>query len=337
MNVQSSPTPKTGAVDQVRLPDGPTTLRSRFMVVDDFLDETEAAAMRGHIDTHFSDPQNHSAEIHQIWNYWYIPRLYTYLRTRPEKVMPDAVVHHFVDELRSWAKERLGLGYVSWPFLSLYVNGCVQELHNDSLGGRFGYVYSLTRNDRSSRGGQTIVLQEGDLFRSKLTTAEAGSGLYDLVPPDFNRLVVFDDRMPHGVQRVEGSMDPYDGRLVLHGHLSEDGPIADGPLTRQALQKAVLPAITATLKAAGAGAQLHHGPLVVRLAIGADGIVQDHRVLVDRVARPDGQSPAELVGALIEAMAGSRFPEQPKPTVATIPLMLGGVLPWMKQQMPAQQ
>jgi Rps23 Pro-64 3,4-dihydroxylase Tpa1-like proline 4-hydroxylase len=41
--------------------------------------------------------------------------------------------------------------------------------------------------------------------------------LLELVPPLFNRLTVFDPRVPHGVPVVEGTRDPREGRLVLHG------------------------------------------------------------------------------------------------------------------------
>lgn len=322
----------SGAAEPLRLSPGPETLRSPFFTVDDFLAPEEAKQLRAHIDNHFSEPQKHGPDTHQVWNYWYIPRVYTYLRTQPEKVIPNALVHKFHTNLTIWAKDRLGLGHVSWPFLSLYVNGCVQELHNDSTNGRFGYVYSLTRNDRGSRGGQTIVLKEGDLFRTKLMTADAGNGLYDLIEPTFNRLAIFDDRMPHGVQRVEGSMDPFDGRLVLHGHISEDGPSIIGTLSVTAIQKAVLPAVTEALNATGPAARLHHGPFVMRLAIGADGQVQDHRLLLDRLARPDGQSTDELADRLVAGIIATRFPEAARRSIATIPLLLGGILPWMRQQ-----
>ena len=42
---------------------------------------------RADIDAHFAEPATHRAEIHQIWNYWFVPELYTYLRTSPEKVI----------------------------------------------------------------------------------------------------------------------------------------------------------------------------------------------------------------------------------------------------------
>jgi hypothetical protein len=323
--VKETPAPSSGIAV-------PPPLREPFTVVDSFLPEADAAAMRAAIDAHFGDPMRHQPGTHQVWNYWYVPGLYTYLRTSPDKIMPRALVAAFQDRLLRWAKERLGLGHVTWPYLSLYVDGCAQGIHNDSTNGRFGFVYSLTRNDRHSRGGETIVFKEGDPFRSRMTRAEAGRGLYDLIGPDFNRLVIFDDRMPHGVQRIEGSMDPLDGRFVLHGHISESDAIVEGPVARDALAAAIGPALDGAIEAHAAEEDSHHGPLVVRIEIAADGRVAAVHVLVDRVARRDGGDARPLTGALIANIAALRLPPAPGPSLVTLPILVGGLLPWMQSR-----
>lgn len=193
--------------------------------------------MREDIDAHFSDPSNHQASTHQVWNYWHVPGSYTYLRTTPEKVIERPKVEAFVGALGNWAALNLGLAGITWPYLSLYVPGCAQGLHNDSANGRLGYVYSLTRNARQTIGGETVLMHERDLFRSLLDRPAAGTGLFDLVEPRFNRLTLFDDRIPHAVQRVDGSMDPTEGRFVLHGHISEAGVVTQGPLQSDEIQR----------------------------------------------------------------------------------------------------
>ena len=206
-------------------------IRDRFLVVDDFLPIELAQAMRAGIDAHFADPQQHTAETHQVWNYWFVPELYAYLRTKPEKVIEQDTVQQFHDALRNWAMQTLGLGRVSWPYLSLYVPGCRQTLHNDSVNGRFGFVYSLTRNERQTIGGDTIVHHEGESpCNLSASPRRRAPVLWTPSAPRFNRLVIFDDRLPHAVERVEGSMDPVEGRFVLHGHISESGPAVAGAL-----------------------------------------------------------------------------------------------------------
>jgi hypothetical protein len=308
-----------------------------FATFDDFLPFDDAAAMRAAAEAHFQDPYRHKPESHHVWNYWYVPGIYTYLRAVPERVLGRDLVVAFHDRLRRWAVERLGLGSVTWPMLSLYVDGCGQGIHNDSTNGRFGYVFSLTRNDRNSRGGETIVWKEGDPFRANLNRANAGAGLYDLVPPVFNRLVLFDDRMPHGVQRIEGSMDPLDGRLVLHGHISEGDALIQGPLTPQTVQSLLLPALDRAFDAFPDTEKLHHGPLTLRLEIGPDGRVAACRILVNRVARSDGGSAAPFVESIVGTIKSLRFPPGGAPTLVIFPILTGGVLPMIRQQMEQQR
>jgi Rps23 Pro-64 3,4-dihydroxylase Tpa1-like proline 4-hydroxylase len=321
--------PEPGAADAEELLAAdpyPDALRAPFAAYNDFLPWDEAEALRAPIDLHFSAPHQHSYDVHFVWNYWYVPGLYTYLRAQPEKVIPRALVESFHAALTRWAGETLGLANVSWPILSLYVDGCGQGIHNDSANGRFGYVYSLTK-DRHGRGGETIVFKEGDPFRTRMNKADAGTGLYDLVAPIFNRLVLFDDRMPHGVQRVEGTMDPTDARIVLHGHINEAGPIMEGPLPARFIEAARDAALNAALAAFPDAGPLHHGPLCVRLEIAPHGRVSDCRVLVHRVARSDGGSPDDLVEEIIAGLFAARFPPTAGPTVATLPILTGSPLP----------
>jgi len=311
---------------------GPTPpsppMTAPFLVVDDFLPAELATAMREDIVAHFSKPMQHGADTHQVWNYWFVPNLYTYLRTQPEKVIRPANMEPFFAALRRWAGDRLGLGMVTWPFLSLYVDGCSQGLHNDSKNGRFGYVYSLTPLERRSIGGETIVLHEGDPFRRNLRKANAGTGLYDLIEPRFNRLVLFEERMVNGVQRVAGSMDPLEGRCVLHGHIEEAGAIVTGALPREAVGTAVRAAISRFAAERLQIVQRLHGPLVVRLSVAPQGKVMKVRVLLDRVMHEQFGSaewePIKL--ALLESFGDAPFPPAPGETSITVPITFGGAV-----------
>ena len=312
--------------------DLPPPLRTPFLTVDGFLEASAAQTMRRHFEAHFANPHAHNADVHQVWNYWYVPELYTYLRTSPEKIMPEALVEQFHQALTAWAEERLGMGYVTWPNLSLYVDGCRQNLHNDSANGRFGFVYSLTPDTRRSRGGETLLLREGDLFRSNLHKPAAGIAMRELVESKFNRLTIFDDRIPHGVERVEGTMDPLDGRLVLHGHISESGPLVKGPLPAQAISAAVEPLVEAAMAEGGSGARNCHGPLTLRVAVAPDGGVAHVSVLVDRVVRSDGGDPKPVVEAFLGKLRALRLPQQEGASEVTMPVLFGGPLPWMRKQ-----
>ena len=301
----------------------PPALRERFIVVDDFLPAELAGAMRADIEAHFADPQRHRPETHQVWNYWFVPELYAYLRTQPEKVIERGRAERFFEALRSWSTTTLGLAGVTWPYLSLYVPGCRQSLHNDSVNGRFGYVYSLTRNERRTTGGEIIVHREGDPFRTNLANPGAGRSFYDLIEPRFNRLVVFDDRMPHAVERLEGPMDPLEGRFVLHGHISETGAIVFGALGAEAAAAAT----RETLQAFVAGAFLdgYHGPVTLSLQIAPDGQVTSCGLLLDRVMHADGADRRwpGLVRDLMGRLEATRFPPASGPSRLIVPVLFG--------------
>ena len=293
-------------------------ISERFVVVDDFLPEEDSLQMRADIDEHFADPQNHKPETHQVWNYWHVPGTYTYLKTLPERVIDHQRIEAFVQALRTWAAIHVGFGHVSWPFLSMYVPGCSQGVHNDSLNGRLGYVFSLTRNSRKTIGGETIVFQDRDLFRTNLDRTAAGNAIFDLVEPRFNRLTLFDDRVPHAVQRVEGSMDPLEGRFVLHGHISESGVVAQGALHPDAIREPTIVALQELRTGAAKGA---HGPLVYCIEIGEDGAVKRTRPLLDRLVSPTNEDLGPVRAAIGERISGLRFPSASGPTRANIPLI----------------
>lgn len=307
----------------------PEPFRAPHSFVDNFLPAELAREMRAAIDAHFANPYKQTAE-HQVWNYWYVPDMYTFLRTGPDKVVGRVLLDKFHAALRSWAWNVLGLGNVTYPYLSLYVDGCQQSIHNDATNGRFGYVYSLTWDQRETKGGETIVYHEGDLFRSRLTTMTGGrGGLYEMIEPRFNRLAIFDDRMPHGVNRIEGSMNPVHGRLVLHGHISETGPGVRGPLRPDQVGTLVEEAANEALSRFDMQCD-PHGPLVVRLIARPDGSVDQAWLVLDRLAFPDGMSSEGMAEAVVDAVRAIRFPACDGPSDAVVPIMVGGPLATMK-------
>lgn len=296
-----------------------------FLVVDNFLPLETARAMRADIDAHFSNTSAHQPQTHQIWNYWHVPGLYTYLRTNADRIISVNQVDAFMQALRTFSREQLGMADVTRPYLSMYVSGCRQGLHNDSRNGRFAFVYSLTKDRRLTTGGETIVFKEGDLYREHVGAAAAGPSFFTAIEPRFNRLVIFDDRMPHAVERVEGSMDPLEGRFVFHGHIKEAGPIVTGALSPEQANEVVMSALVPFCEDAYARIRLYHGPLVLRLDVSEAGAVASCRVLVDRVTAVDGgDSDWEgLRERLVKAMAALRFPEAKGPTAITQPVLLG--------------
>ena len=301
-------------------------MQPRYSVVDNFF--PEADRMRSLVDAHFAEPMRHDANRHQIWNYWYVPEIYTYLRTQPEKIVGPELAQQFFQHLRRYAFETYGLGKVYWPYLSLYVAGCHQALHNDSRGGRLGYVYSLTRWDqRNFAGGETLLFKEGSWSGDQtVADAKGARNFYDLIPPQFNRLLVFDDRVPHAVQRLEGTMDPGAGRIVLHGHFAEAGIVLAGGLAQERFRPAFAK-LDAEIKqrVAQLGSQ-YHGLLVFRLEIAAHGGVERCTALWDRIYALDPGAPPFRGDDMAAFLLEQRFPAVDQSSRMTLPIVIGPAL-----------
>ncbi len=303
------------------------TFTAPFAVIDDFLPMEVALSMRADIEKHFGTPDKHRAETHQVWNYWYVLDTYTYLRTVPENIIEKDKVATFIAKLRDWTVDRLGLGMVTWPILSLYIDGCNQQLHNDSMNGRFAFVYSLTKPERRTIGGGTIVMHAGDPFRRNLYNPTAMGAFCEVIEPRFNRLVIFDDRMIHGVERVEGSMNPVEGRFVLHGHIEEDGPLIAGPLSREVLQAGLQETLRPFVSECSEQAYKFHGPISVRFNVGPDGAVNGLGVVLDRVthiSERDADGWPALRDKFLEAIGRARFAPTGEPSTVVLPMAFAG-------------
>jgi len=299
-----------------------------FVVHPDFF--PEAAALRAEFEAHFAQPEKHSPDRHHVWNYWYVPELYTYLRAQPGRLFSKDLLDRFIAHLTRFARETYGFTRVYHPYLSLYVAGCRQGLHNDAKNGRLGYVYSLTRwDERNFQGGETLIMPEQSYFGSeRLLQAQAGTTLQTLVPSQFNQMLVFDDRLPHGVPRIEGTMEPTRGRVVLHGHFLEGPPYLEGPLPGAQVEQTLRAAsgdLDARVKELGRGLA---GAVNLRVTIGADGTVQNVAKLFDRLMAftrdaGDADKASEEIALFFRTL---RFPEAPGESRLTLSLALSGRL-----------
>lgn len=300
-------------------------ITSPYLVVDDFMPAGAAREMRAAAEAHFGSPYRHAPQSHMNWNYWHVPGLYTYLRTLPEKVIGAGLKELFHTRLCEWSSDTLGLGAATSSYLSLYVNGCRQCQHNDSLNGRFGFVYSLTKDVRKTSGGETLIWREDDYFETRIDRPCSRADFYDSIEPRFNRLLVFDDRIPHAVQLVEGNMDPVEGRLVLHGHISESGPIVRGPLSREIVGEAANRLASTYARSLGSALPIYHGPAVIRFTVQKDGAVVGANLILDRVKRLRGEGPGvrEMLGELVNRVSELRFLSSEAETTVTLPFGFG--------------
>lgn len=284
----------------------------------------EARALRGVFDERFAEPRSTRGDRF-VWDYWHVPGQYTALRTPAWTYFPGELYAKFHSRLVAWGRETLGCHDVSPPWLSLYVEGCRQELHGDLPHGPWAFVFSLTNwRGRTFRGGETMLVRDEVLdfwhdFASVRSVEE--KELIAEVAPQFSRLTVFDPRIPHGVRQVTGTHDPRAGRLVIHGWFVQPRPFIRGPLPVRSLAARIAD-LTHQL-----GSWLGDLPIAGMLSfsftVDRRGGLSGLRTLSDttRVPRADERARKRVVAQIRAALATWRFPPQRAPSVVTLPLV----------------
>jgi hypothetical protein len=304
---------------------------AHLRVTDAFLAPALAQGLRGEYERKMGNPREVRPDRF-VWDLWCVPGQYTQLRTPAHDFFESGKLFAEVESaLLDWGRTELGVSALSPLWLSLYVAGCGQELHADVPHGPWAFVLSLSPKERRFSGGETFILQPHVLdlwrgFQAGAVTEE--QQLATRVAPEFNRLTVFDARFPHGVTRVDGTMDPMHGRLVLHGWFLEPTPFFEGALSEEdatdALSSALEPLFGAL--ADDEQAPLANGVLVVRIHINAGGGVTDIRALSDTLRPHPGcgdidEARAVLLALVQQHLQPARFPTAPGASSITMPLV----------------
>jgi 2OG-Fe(II) oxygenase superfamily len=294
-----------------------------FATFDDFAPEAEA--LRKHFDERFADPRKADGGRF-VWDWWNVPGQYTALRTPAWEYFPKDVYESFHKRLVAWGRRTLGCHDVSPPWMSCYIDGCSQQLHGDLPHGPWAFVFSLTKwKTRAFRGGETLMLRDDVLdfwsdFVSERSVEEPD--VLRAIEPRFNRLTVFDPRIPHGVREVSGTKDPREGRLVIHGWFVQPRPLVDGPLPGAQLRRrvddmsgALAPWLNGDLPVSGL--------LSVGFRVTVTGEVTEVTVLSDttRVARSEERNRKRFVAAVLKLVRAMTFPKQKAPSWVTLPMV----------------
>jgi len=292
------------------------------VIVDNFA--AEAAPLRRTFDERFADPRSTRGDRF-LWDWWHVPGQYTALRTPAWTYFPRKAYDAFHNRLVAWGRETLGCHDISPPWLSNYIDGCRQELHGDLPHGPWAFVFSLTNwRGRVFTGGETMLLRDEVLdfwhdFRS-VRAVEEGE-LVRTVEPKFNRLTVFDPRIPHGVRPVAGTRDPREGRLVIHGWFVQPRPFVRGPLPVRALE-ARIGDLTGEL-GAWIGDLPIAGMLSLAFSVDGRGSVRGLKILSDttRVPVSDETARRRLIRNLRQSVAAWNLGKQRGPSQVTLPLV----------------
>lgn len=283
-----------------------------------------AADLRRHFEERVG-PSRETPESRFVWDYWHIPGQYIHFRTPALAVIPPSLVAEFTQALRDWGRRNLGSCRVTVPWLSFYIEGCRQELHSDVVQGTWSYVFSLTPWDkRQFTGGETLLASERLLDywpRFDPDSSSEARHLIDRIPALFNQLCVFDSRLPHGVSVVEGTRDPLQARVALHGWFQEPEPVADGSLTLLAAEPA-FETLRARWRRHNDELGPFYGKAVWGFSVDERGIVSDVELIVENLVPAHGRSaePSALLTLGETFIQESVFPPSEGRTGILLPL-----------------
>ena len=205
---------------------------SYWRVIDDFYDDVDALREVLHVK---QGDVSRVKEERFCWDYWHVENQYTLLRTPAEDYFGDERFKALERALKAYGANELGCSNITPVWMSSYVHSMRQELHADVPHGPFAFVLSLTKwDERKFMGGETQILRPETLnyWKSFDPSAVVERGaILETIEPKYNRLTVFDPRLPHGVCEVFGEKDMLKGRIVLHGWFTDPAPSFRGALT----------------------------------------------------------------------------------------------------------
>jgi hypothetical protein len=293
---------------------------ARWQVTDGFYDRADE--LRALVEEHFDSSDPARAET-GVWQVFHVNGVYAHLRTPAWRVLPADALARFREALSRWGWENLGMGRVTDPFLSVYPPGSGQALHNDAATTGHAYVYSLSHTDEIT-GGSTLLLKT-DPYWGTSRTAQPGAGhdFVDKVRPAFNRLLVFDTRLIHGVETTLGEWNPLRCRIVLHGQFVPGGIHVQGNLDPVAAEVALSEVAYRLAERAPDLYGSVRAAIGTRIEVDPRGRVSTVDVLSSWIASlTDGGIPADLIDNIVDELGTLVF--SGGPATATFSLSLKG-------------
>lgn len=148
--------------------------------------------------------------------YTFAERAYQFLSANVDNIFTRDSLLDFMDRLRAWSRQTLGVTHASSPRLRVYVKGCWRALLRDDASTQWHYLYCLTRNG-SDRTGRLKLLSSSFSKTARNYALSAGRVINHEFR--FNQLLLHDSAKAYAIDSVRSSMNPIDGLVVLDGHL----------------------------------------------------------------------------------------------------------------------
>lgn len=277
-----------------------------YRVVDRFFEG--AASLRRAFEGAFSERLPPFDPRRFVWERWHVEGQFRQQRAPARLFFAAEPMAAFEARLLSWASVELGLSALGGPpWLSYLIDGDFQGIHRDTPNGVFAFSYGLSSpRGARFRGGETVLARPEllDYWRLGAHAEQVShTPLFDEIPSRYDRLVVFDSRLPHAVSPVEGPRDARAGRVAIQGWLVPNGCVARGVPEVDELAGSVI-------RRAARACRGTDGLLTLSVAVGRGGAAGRVDVLVDTLVATGGDAAApERASSALRSLWGlARFP-----------------------------
>jgi hypothetical protein len=149
------------------------------------------------------------------FTYAFVPGIYQFLTVGGGEIFTPGLLQDFIDELSSFAREKLNLHNVSTPQLRLYIKGCSRPLVRDDVEAGWHYILCLTPPSRRRSMQVNIAGPAVQSGKSPLLTLQRVLR-FQL---EFNQLLVTNAEYPYGIETRTSSMNPLEGLMFLDGYI----------------------------------------------------------------------------------------------------------------------
>ncbi len=149
------------------------------------------------------------------FTYAFVPGIYQFLTVGGGEIFTPDLLQDFIDELSSFAREKLNLQNVSTPQLRLYIKGCSRPLVRDDVEAGWHYILCLTPPARRRSMQVNVAGQAVKSGKSPLLTLQRVLR-FQL---EFNQLLVTNAEYLYSIETGSTSMNPLEGGVFLDGYI----------------------------------------------------------------------------------------------------------------------
>lgn len=183
-----------------------------FYLQGDFYDQ--ATVLRDQFERALSSASSTDPNANPF-TYAYSENSYQFLAACAEKLFGPDVVFRFLDKLRAWARQTLGVAYASTPRVQIFIRGNQRHFAKDDIRVAWHYVLSITRSEKEIRRAKFILESPSARPRG----VRWGLTSVQRVMLNFNELLVHNVKLAYGVDEVKATTDLSKGLVLLEGYL----------------------------------------------------------------------------------------------------------------------